>query len=667
MRLRSSATLVAFTAALATTAGAAPQPSRRDARSLRSSVGVGAAEPLLRAEASDVRQRAFERLGSVGTARALELLARALDNGGAARDARERLAVVRTLALHASEPTAQDALIRALGGLEGRTTERDRLVERTAALALGAAHHPLALAALARALRQPGRVSESARVALLAHPPERIEPLLRAAGVPTPALVDLLGELGDARAVPLLVRVATRSSAELEAHALLALARLDAQHAVALARTAVARSTGEGPSVAAARVLAAAADPAAPAAVAALAGTVETRSEALAIALEAPSAALGTALAALPSEGLAADRLFAALGRSGGRAALARLERELGTPDNAWSAAYALALSPDSNADGVLERALRHAETRRDALRGAVLRSVARDRLIAGVEHAAALLAHGNTSDRAASAWAHAVLTLEPAALRAKDASIVRAVARQSFVPELAGAAAERLANERDPGLRSVLAGALAVPSAADRVPTAVLVALYEEKSAASYLAAYALAVRDSDELRPRIRELLAAEDPTLRVHAALGLGRSALSSATGVLADAYRDEVDPRVRRAIVRALTQRPEQARDTTLRLAASLEPDDDARNEARRALGFAEPAGGVPGSAPAGVVWLRFVPASSGAASLAMLETPDGLMLPLAADDDGSVTAAFLPKGDVTVTLAPALPRATGAPK
>jgi len=663
VRLRACAVVVALAPAFATTAVAAPASVRRDARSLRSSVGVGAAEPLLRAEATEVRQRAFERLGAVGTARALELLARALDNGGAARDARERLAVVRALAEHASEAAAEDALIRALGGLEGRTTERDRLVERTAALALAAARHPLALAALARALRQPGRVSESARVALLAHPPERIEPLLRAAGVPTPALVDLLGELGDMRAVPLLVRVATRSSSELEAHALLALARLDPSSALTLARSAVTRNVAEAPRLAAARVLAGAADPAAPAAVASLASATETRAEAIAIALDTPSAALGTALASLPSEGLEADRLFAALGRCGGRPALARLEHELAAPDNAWSAAYALALSPDSNADGVLERALRQAKTRRDALRAAVFRSVARDRRVAGIDHATSVLSHGDASDRAASAWANVVSTLDAKALGSKDPSVVRAAARQAFLPELARSAAERLTNERDPRLTSVLACALAVPSAADLVPTAVLVTLYEEKSAASYLAAFALALRDSDELRPRIRELLASEDPTLRIHAALGLGRSAMPSATGVLADAYRNEVDPRVRRAIVAALARRPEGARNATLRLAASLEPDVDARSDARRALGFAEPPG-VPGSAPAGVAWLRFIPGSSGAASLAMLETPEGLMLPLAADDDGSVTAAFLPQGDVTITLAPAQPE-TGA--
>jgi hypothetical protein len=640
---------------------ALPAAAKPEERSLRSSIGVGAAKPLLRAEASDVRRRAFERLGNAGTARALELLARALDIGGAARDARERLAVVRALAPHAAEPTAQDALIRALGGIEDRSSERDRLVEQTAALALAASRHPLGLAALARALRQPGRVSEAARTALTAHPPPRIEPLLLALGAPTPALVELLGELGDAHARPLVERLAQKSPARLQAPALEALARLDRTRAVELARATFSTVGNGRVRAACARVLALAGTADAGDAVLALLAEPATQTLGLDIALEAPSPALGAALAAARPDPVHTDRLLAALGRAGGRAARGRLERALGEPDNAWSAAYALALSPDDDADAVLEKALGRATLRRDAARAAVLRVVVRGRRVSGLDGALEALSRGDSADRAASTWCGVVL--EPAragaALASGDASQVRAAARQAFTPEVARLAARRLESEKNSVLRAALATALADPDAAELVPTATLVELFEGRGPGSYLAAYALARRDDDALRPRLLELMESDDPLLRVHVALGLGASTAASVVGLLADAYRFEVEPRVRRALVRALAGRAERAAASALELAATLEPDSEARTLARRALERRAPSDSaaplpLPPADDAGA-WIRVLPPPAGAPPVVLLTTPGGLTLPLAADADGSMTVAALPRGDVSVTL------------
>ena len=665
----------------ATPASAAPSAPKGEERSLRSSIGIGAAKPLLRADSSDTRQRAFERLGSAGTARALELLARALDVGGAARDARERLSVVRALAPHASDPTAQDALIRALGGVEGRSGERDRLVEQTAALALAASNHPLALSALARALRQPGRASEAARIALTAHPPSRIEPLLLAAGAPTTALVELLGELGNPNALPLVERLAKKSAPSLQATAFGAHFKLDHARAVELARATFSVVADGHVRAACGRVLALAGTPDSAGALLTLLDDPSTRSEALDIALEAPSPALGDALAATRLTDSDTERLLAALGRAGGKRALARLDRELETPANTWAAAYALALSPDPDADSVLERALARPAQRRDAARGAALRFVVTGRRLAGLDRALTELGRGNAADRSASAWCLAVL--EPAravtALASGDANVVRAVARQAFVPELASAAARRLCTESDASLTRALASSLADPDAQNLVPTATLVTLLERGGAETYLAAYALARRDDEALRPRLLELFEAEDPSLRVHAALGLGASAQASAVGVLSEAYRFEIEPRVRRALVSALASRPERAVSVVLGLAAALDPDPDARAAARHALErrapTAPPEPGPPPHSDTGTAWIRVVPPRAGVAGLVLLTTPLGLALPLSTDADGSVTVGALSEGEISVTpvtpapatTATAAPAASGKPR
>jgi hypothetical protein len=203
--------------------------------------------------------------------------------------------------------------------------------------------------------------------------------------------------------------------------------------------------------------------------------------------------------------------------------------------------------------------------------------------------------------------------------------------------------------------LASALAGALAVPGAADAVPTRVLVALVEARGAATYVASFALALRDSEPLRPRLRELLESDDPILRAHVARGLAGSAEESAVGLLGEAYRAEPDAAVRRAIVSALAERTEAGRRATLELAAALEPDDAARELARATL-----RGSHPAKAPwRGAAWLRLTP-SSADPPLALIESPRGLSLPFAADPDGMLTVVGLAPGPLEIELATATP-------
>jgi cellulose synthase operon protein C len=649
--------LVLGTATAATAKPSEPTGERpTEPRSLRSLFGVDAVRPGLHAEAGAVRERAFARLGTFGTPRALELLARALDADGAARDARERLAVVRALAPHAADPTVEDALIRALGGDGSHLDERALLVERTAALALAKSREQSALQALAQALRQPGRVSEHARLALRAHPPDSVAPLLEASGAATPALVTLLGELGDVRARAFLEKQATDSDAALRAAAVTALFRLDHARGLALARRAATTETEPSVRAEILRVLAQSGDPAAARVFAELLADPAGRSSALELALDVENRDFGALLVAAGPAG-DTDRWLAALGHTGGTQALAELERVLARPDDAWSALYALALSPDADADAAITRALSRPALRRDALRAATLRAVARERTVAGMTSAAAALEHGDAADRAAAAWSQAVLEPDGAAplVASRDTAIVRAVARATTAPELAAAAARRLATEPDPGLESALAVSLAVPGAADQVPTHILVALLEARGAATYVAAFALALRDSETLRPLLRELLASDDPVLRAHVALGLAASAEPSSVGVLADAYRTEVDASVRRAIVRALAARTETGRRATLELAAALEPDDDARALARAALAAQNP----PSGERRGTAWFRLTPTPADPL-FALVEAPGGLALPFASDPDGSVTVTGLLPGDVELSLATATP-------
>jgi cellulose synthase operon protein C len=646
-----------------------PRPPTEVEARLSERMGVGVARRLLDRSASPAsRRRALERLGAVGTPSALELLSKSLEPGGSATTSEERLVAVRALARHARHPDVRLALVRALAGVgaaAGAEAEQlEQLVRETAALALARSGSREALELLGKALRQEGPVALAAAVGLEAHPPREIAPIVDARGAPTLTLVRLLARLGDQRAFHGLRRIVKRGTPELRAEAAIALTRLGDFETVAVARHWLEHGSEAAVRVAAARILAMARDPGADGAIARLLAEPGNRAAALELALDAPSAGLVPALerqlAASPAD---AERIIAAIGRAGGTRAAKVLARQLEAPANAQTAAYALALCPGDPAADAIERALSSssADVRRNAARAGVLRRAAFGDSVSGLKAALdRLLQSADAADRAAGAWGRAALDDDDARelVVSSDLDVARAAARQAFVPSVASVAARRLAHEADASSRTALAAALAVPAAADQVPTSVLLALLDGGGAATPIAARALAARDSNQLRPRVELLLASADPFVRANAVLGLADSREPSAVGLLEQSYRFETDAAVRHAVVSALGQRKERTRRRTLTLAAQLDGNREVREAARLALSGHRLARLGSGR---GTLWLALIPNRAGATvsgHAAELATAAGMVLPLAADPDGAVTLAGLPVGSVRVRLAAA---------
>lgn len=627
-----------------------------NATSLESRLGLAVAARLLASKDADDRKRGLERLGAVGTPAALELLEKAIESGGPAKNAEERLVAVRALAPHAHKEDVRLSLVRAMGGSGTSPTEQRAdpfvaLSRSSAALALAKAGDRGALSLLGQALRQEGPIAEAAADALLAHPPRDIAPILEARGAPTVTLAEVLGALGDQRAFATLRSFVRRGAPEVKIASAIALTRLGDLETVALARHWLSVEKDPAFLVGAARILATTHAAGYDKAVAALLARDETRSQALDIALSSPSAQLASAL----SDGAKDDdRWVAALGRSDP----GRLKALLGDPRQAAAAAYVLATAPGGVAESSLHAALTAPATRRLAARAAVVRAIALGDRISDLDAALTSLERSSAAaDQSAAAWART--RLDPSRARrllaSKDVARVRGAARNAFLPEVAPWAAERLATERDPITRTALAGALAVPEARDRVPTRVLSDLVDAGGAAAPIAALALAARDDTSLRPKLLTLLEDDDPLLRAHVALGLGDSKDPTALGVLEARYRREPDARVRRALVVALSRRPEPVRQRALRLASDLDPDRDTRQAARRALSGRKLAPLTTGHES---VWLVLTRSGGGEPGpvAARVVTASGVALPVVADSDGLLVVSGLGAGPTELSLA-----------
>jgi hypothetical protein len=628
-------------------------------------VGVGVAKRLLESSSTAERQRGLERLGSVGTPSALELLAKAIEPGGAAKTSEERLVAVRALAQRANHPDVRLALVRALAGVgassSAESADLERMVRETAALALARSANPESLELLGKALRQEGPVAEAAALGLEAHPPAGIAPVLEARGAATRTLARLLGRLGDQRAFHTLRAAVKRGAPEVRAEAAVALTALGDFETVALARHWLGPDAAPAMRVAAAKILSMARASGADQAIAGLLAEDEHYAAGLELALDAALpglvAPLGRALAAHPDD---AGPILAAIGRAGGSEAAALLARQLSSSAHGSLAAYALALAPGDAATDALETALAAPDpvVRRNAARAAVMRVRGLRQSVSGLDAALErLLGSSDASDRAAGAWGRALLSegAGTTLIASADADVVRAVARQAFSPGLARAAAVRLATEKDVALRSALGASLASPAAAREVPTPVLVELVDEAGAATPIAAQALAARDSQDLRQRIEPLLGSADALVRASVALGLADSREPSAVGLLERAYRFETSSMVRHAIVAALSRRRERSRSRVLSLAADLDGDRAVREAARVALAGHR----VPALASGrGTLWVSLVKNDPGSALEhdAQVATSLGVVLPLAPDPDGAVTAFGLPSGPVRLRLA-----------
>lgn len=631
------------------------------------STHLGVAVALRELDSSNATERrlGIERLGAVGSPRAIDVLVNLLTSGHIALDSRDLLVAVRALAPHAAVPEARQALVRLMGRLSGNGSDRtDPLltwVRQSAAAALAASGTQSALQALGEALRQNGPAAHAALSGLLAHPPRDLSPVLQARGMPTVTLVHALERLGDQRAFATLRSIVRRAAPRVRAEAAVALTELGDLETVPLARYWLAHEVPTVERVAAARILALAHAPGAATAIGSLLSSSASRRAGIELALRAPHPELVNKLAALLEHADENDvpRILGAIGRAGGAPAARVLERQLARPKRAAEAAYAIALAPGRAARDAIERALGAPATRRNAVRAAVMRHVALGDDVSGLDDALAhLLASSAEADRAAAAWAEAVLdpSRRVELLRARDPWLVRAAARAAVDARSARVAADRLSIEKDPATQNALAIALAYRSARDRVPTARLLELIDDGGAGTPLAALALAARDDATLRPRIRSLLASGDPLVRAATALGLGSSAEPSAVGMLENAYRFEPDADVRRAIVVALSQSDRHAR--TLRLAAELDGAQAVREAARRALAGEALDVRASGSS---TFWMSLVQNAPAAGptrrvSSVVLVSPGGFALPLVADPDGLITAARLERGSVRLRLA-----------
>ncbi len=642
-------------------ARAAPPPGSTEATG---HFGIAHAERLVaRGDVEDL-ERGIERLGAIGTPRALGALS-ALATADAPGGSRARLTVVRALAPHAADPVALRALVRLMTADGGDAADRlAPLVRASAALALALADRREAWEALRQALGTDGPLGAIAAAAVLAHPPRDVAVLLGDAPVDSVRLVETLAALGDQRAF-LAVRAAiTAGPPALRARAAVSLTRLGAFETVPLARHWLATGAPPPFPAAAAEILTLARTSDAPAAVAALAEAEATRGAWLALvrATPRPEAAPLLIRALATAEGAERAPLFAALGSAGGPAAMQALADRLADPEATADAAYALALAPDPAAGRVLEAALGRPATRRAAARAAVIRAVACGRTTRGLTDALeALLSASEPADRAVGAWGLAVVDprRRVGLLGAADATVVAAAARAAVPPAAAAAAATRLERERDPALRTALAISLASAAGRDRVSTATLVEVLAEGGAAAPLAARALAARDTAGARSQLARLLTSGAASLRAHAAFGLGDSRDPLAVARLARAYRFEPDAAVRRAIVAALGRRDAPPRRRPLELAADLDADAAVRAVARAAL-----AGQAASLDPVGrgTVWVSVrSPEGTPPAGMAVTVTlPSGVALPALPDPDGTVTLAGVPPGETELQLA-ALPR------
>jgi cellulose synthase operon protein C len=635
------------------------QPARK-APSLLTELGAPAAEKLLASDASGERLRGLSRLSALGTPRAVELLARALDPGGVAHGAEEHLAAVRALAPHAKLPVARDALVRALSSppVEVDAGPLSEWVQSASALALAKTQDAAALAALGRALRKPGHAAELTRDALLAYPPQDLAPILRAPGAPTKDLCDALGQLGDLRAETFLRDVVRRGAPEARAAAALALLRFGSTEVVELGRHWLKAERQPVLVAAAVEILARRGTADAAAALADLAGNEATRQLALGLFLMTDGSVAAPVALDPDMAGERAPALLELFARGGAWGA-PRLERALQNPASAGLAVYALSRAPGARARTRLERALAEPRLRTLALRALALRHMRLGEDAARLnQQLPSSLRATEPSERAAAAFAQALLDprMLEAQLASKDAVVVRAVARLASSGAGARAAVQRLLHERDPVLQVALSIGLADADAADLASTPLLLEVTHGAGPASLLAAAALSARKDADLLPLVRELLTSGDPWLRAHTLLGLSRARDPDALGLIENAYRFEPDASVRHAAVVALSRRAESVKVRTLTLAAELDASRAVREAARLSLAGQSLTDGVVGPE---TLWLELSKnpgVGAAAAPLALVRAGDGLALPLVADPDGVVVGAGTDPARVDVRLA-----------
>ena len=619
------------------------------------------------------REKALKRLGLASDAQGIDLLIRAVQPEGQARTPRLRLVALRSLARSLDDAAVRRAFVTLMSGAgqppEAAERPLEVLVREGAAMALAKSGHPDALIVLGKALRQGGPTGQAAAKALTAYPPKQLGALLTTPGAASTNLVEVLAAIKDQRAFNALRSYVTRGSVEARARATLALTELGHMETVALARHWLGNdATDDTLKLTAIRVLCMAATDDSSKHLSQLFDDDDQRQAAARLAFEMPSPRFLPALDRALGQATAAERplLLGAMGRAGGPDAARLLAAHLGSDEFAADAAYALALSPGPAAERALVECLGSTKTRRLCARALVLRARALGSEAPELDATLrSLIAEKDPADRAAGAFGLSAKSphIAAALVTWRDPAVVIAAARTATYGEAALAAAQRLADEPNRSLALALSNSLNSAAARKLVPSSKLHELIQGGSAASSLAARALAARLQQRSDQFVDELSHSPSPEIRAEFALGLGEAPAPAATGLLFEMYEFETDPRVRRAVVAAASQRPEASRQRLLELARALDPDEQARQ-----LALLATRGHPLASAPVGyqTFWLTLATsASSGAPSETgpspantpvVVQGPRGHTLVALPDPDGFVGLIGLDSGPLRYVLA-----------
>lgn len=720
-----------------TTAQAVPAPDARDGSGLLSHVGLAAARRLATSDVPSDRLRAVERFVTVGTKSAILALLEQLEGGSPlARDPDARLLAIRLLEPRASEEAVGRWLKRELLSASASRGESAGLLRATAAFALAKHATRENTDALLSALRQTGPAHDAAERALLAYPPSSLDAILfevesdeddededkaqrddedeedsdeelspRSAkakpGDPKkakrgeeskskdakkpekkrrrplgPRVIELLGDLGDLRAVPALREELGRTQQATRMAAAIALAKFGDPAPIAVA-VEWSKSTVTRQREVALEVLMRLDAPATDAAFAKLLDDPAARGRAidLASSLLSPGRVIGAEkkLGAVLRE-LDDERAFSVLMMLARAGAASLAEKALADEKTAPRAAFALGTSGSDGAREALARALpaaRPGRALRTITRGAIVHAAHGGEVVAGLKDTLARLASSKDgADRELAAFGLVALGERSAASFLGDGTVPVDVAAVSGAVRASLLRGERLdafagvftsaRSTEAPTLLQIAAGAALVDDAVRAsVPRSALLSWAEEGGALGPLAAFAVGERNDDALAPRLAALLASPDPLVRVHAALGLANDPRPGAATRLARAYETEIDEDVRAACVRALSRRAEPQRLRALRFAASLDPSDHVRGLARAALRGGE----LPlfETSRAAVGWVTIV-ADVKAIVVGRVHQRGGPAWPTVVGPDGDLLAVISPASvielDLRVFTAPA---------
>jgi HEAT repeat protein len=661
--------------------------------------GLNVAIRLLRSPDPVDRLRGIERAADIGTPEALSLLVRTVSprsdplephtpvDGAARTDPRGLLAAVRALSGFLDQASARAALVSVVGARtqtfslhpygalaqdhdadDQQAAARILLARKVAALALARSAYPSAQDALVALASSEGPGQIPAIEALAIEPPRDM--LVRGQALLTPALIGLVGRIGDLRLISLVERGLGSSDESTRAASLVTLAALGDSRALVAAREAP-EDPDMGVSLAAAEVLVRLGDGDAAKSVAVLLGRDDTVLRAVELARHVQGDDVTRALVARASETEppeVRDAAVGALGRQAGASAVAALADLMTNPQLRGASLCALARSPSPLAMSAIETLGARVATRRDAGRAYYIRRTWRGETSSRLDAVVGSLAESRDAmDRAVAVQALVGFGLRPLAqaLADPDPRVRRAAAIGSLGRLDAPTARVLLAHresEPDAVTREVLSAGLVGGEAEALVSTQTLVDRVRAGRADALVAARALVRRVGDRGLGGSVAVDASLDPVMRAQVARALGDAPFGDAVGRLVSAYKYESDARARRAMVRSLAMVAGNGRDTEptrlLAQAARFDPDSVVRGFARRDA----PGQNAVEDAGREVACLRAVPSETSpprAGLTATIVDADGRSVPVAFDDDGYALVPGLAMGDALVRLAPAM--------